>query len=111
MYPVFSIEVPDPFFEGQTTIYVIQSDPLTIIDTGISTEESYEILLAGLSEHGLSLADIGRIVLTHKHIDHIGNAGFVGQDRRDHHRAQRHDDGAGRESLHGLTRGRTVPGR
>ena len=59
MYPVFSIQVPDPFFEGQTAIYVIQSDPLTMIDTGISTDESYETLLAGLAEHGTCLGRRG----------------------------------------------------
>ena len=79
MYPVFSIQVPDPFFEGQTAIYVIQSDPLTMIDTGISTDECYATLLAGLAEHNVSLADVGRVILTHKHIDHIGNAWRIQQ--------------------------------
>ena len=79
MYPVFFIQVPDPFLEGQTAIYVIRSNPLTMIDTGISTDESYEALLAGLTEHNVSIADIGRVILTHKHIDHVGNAWRIEQ--------------------------------
>ncbi len=72
--PVFSIEIPNRFFEGKNRIYVIATDPLTLIDTGIASQRAYEILQQGLEEHGLSLRDVGRVILTHKHIDHIGNA-------------------------------------
>jgi glyoxylase-like metal-dependent hydrolase (beta-lactamase superfamily II) len=34
----------------------------------------------GLEENGLSIADVRRVILTHKHIDHIGNAWRIQQE-------------------------------
>ena len=72
--PVFSLRIPNPFVEGRTCVYVIAADPITIIDTGIATQRAYDALVEGLREHDLSVADVQRVILTHKHIDHIGNA-------------------------------------
>lgn len=72
--PIISLRIPNPFVEGRNRVYVITSSPVTMIDTGVATERAFEALVAGLGEHGLSLDDIERVLLTHKHIDHIGNA-------------------------------------
>lgn len=72
--PVHRIRVPNPFVEGRTCVYVIAADPVTLIDTGIATDRAWDELVAGLKEHGLTPRDIRRVILTHKHIDHIGNA-------------------------------------
>lgn len=71
---VHRIRVPNPFVEGRTCVYVILADPVTLIDTGIATTRAFTDLVAGLKQHGLSISDIQRVILTHKHIDHIGNA-------------------------------------
>lgn len=55
-------------------MYVIESDPVTLIDTGIATDKAFRVLKAGLEAHGFALSDVRRVILTHKHIDHIGNA-------------------------------------
>ena len=72
--PIFALQVPSPFPEGRTQVYVIASDPITIVDAGVATERAFDALVSGLAGHGLAPGDIKRIVLTHKHIDHIGNA-------------------------------------
>jgi hydroxyacylglutathione hydrolase len=72
--PIHTIPVPNPFFEGRNRVYVIASDPVTIIDTGIATARAFEALAAGLEGLGLSPRSVGRVILTHKHIDHIGSA-------------------------------------
>jgi glyoxylase-like metal-dependent hydrolase (beta-lactamase superfamily II) len=72
--PLISIKVPNPFFEGRNQIYVIPSDPVTLIDSGVATQRAFDALVQGLGQHGFSIRDIGCVVLTHKHIDHIGNA-------------------------------------
>ena len=72
--PVYRIRVPNPFVEGRTCVYVIAADPVTMIDSGIATDRAYEELITGLREHSLDAGDIKRVILTHKHIDHIGNA-------------------------------------
>lgn len=72
--PVFHIGLPNPMFEGELNMYVIAGDPLTLIDTGIGTPEALVALEAGLAAHGMAIEDVGQIVLTHKHADHIGQA-------------------------------------
>ena len=74
MTTVHRISVPNPFFEGRNSVYLIPSDPVTLVDTGVATDKAYQRLCAGIEEFGLSVRDIRRVVLTHKHIDHIGNA-------------------------------------
>jgi glyoxylase-like metal-dependent hydrolase (beta-lactamase superfamily II) len=72
--PVHRIALPNPFFEGCTNAYVIAGEPLTLIDTGIGTEDSFQALERAFQSHGLNLADIKQIVLTHHHMDHFGQA-------------------------------------
>jgi len=79
-YPVTVLRIPNPFFEGRNRVYVIHSDPVTVIDTGIATERAQSELRQALTDHDVSVADIGRIVLTHKHIDHIGSAWWIQQE-------------------------------
>ncbi len=71
---VHRIELPNPFFEGRTNAYVLTAEPLTLIDTGIGTDDAFCALEGGLRRHGLALADIKRVVLTHHHMDHFGQA-------------------------------------
>ena len=71
---IITLPIPNPFPEGRTQVYVVASDPITIIDTGVATDRAFDALVHGLAGHGLTLAHIKRVVLTHKHIDHIGNA-------------------------------------
>ena len=59
---------------------MVQGDPLTLIDTGIATGVAYERLVKKLGEHGLRVTDVDRVILTHKHIDHIGNAWRIQQE-------------------------------
>jgi hydroxyacylglutathione hydrolase len=72
--PIQTVQVPNPFFEGRNRVYVIASDPVTLIDTGSATALAFEALAAGLERLGLAVGSVGRVILTHKHIDHIGSA-------------------------------------
>lgn len=71
---ILPISVPTPFYVGAVNVYLIKTDPLTLIDVGPKTGEAREALRAGLAEHGVSFADVRRIVLTHAHEDHCGLA-------------------------------------
>lgn len=77
--PVHRISIPNPFFEGRNSVYVLRTDPVTLIDTGVATDKAYHHLVEGLSELGLTVTDVERVILTHKHIDHIGNAWRIHQ--------------------------------
>lgn len=71
---IYKIELPVPFPIKTINVYVITENPLTLIDTGLKTEESFEALSRGLKEIGYSIESIKRILITHGHIDHYGQA-------------------------------------
>jgi glyoxylase-like metal-dependent hydrolase (beta-lactamase superfamily II) len=68
------IPVPTPFAVGRVNCYLVEDDPLTLVDCGPNSGTSLTTLEAGLAEHGRRVEDLERIVLTHQHIDHIGLA-------------------------------------
>jgi glyoxylase-like metal-dependent hydrolase (beta-lactamase superfamily II) len=50
----------------------VEDDPLTLLDSGPNSATSLTALEAALQAHGRRVEDLGRIVVTHQHIDHIG---------------------------------------
>jgi glyoxylase-like metal-dependent hydrolase (beta-lactamase superfamily II) len=66
------LPVPTPFAVGRVNCYLIEDDPLTLVDAGPNSGTSLTVLEAALAEHGRRIEDLERIVLTHQHIDHIG---------------------------------------
>lgn len=71
---IIPLSIPTPFYVGDVNVYLIKSDPLTLIDVGPKTDEAIEVLTAKLRRNGVELKDIRRIVLTHAHEDHCGLA-------------------------------------
>jgi glyoxylase-like metal-dependent hydrolase (beta-lactamase superfamily II) len=69
-----ALAVPTPFAVGRVNCYLVDDDPLTLVDTGPNSGTSLTVLEAALAEHGRRVEDLERIVLTHQHIDHIGLA-------------------------------------
>ena len=55
---------------GGTNLYVITEQELTLIDTGLPG--SYTGIISFVRSIGRSVEDIGSIIITHNHIDHIG---------------------------------------
>jgi glyoxylase-like metal-dependent hydrolase (beta-lactamase superfamily II) len=64
--------IPTPFAVGRVNLYLIEDDPLTLVDSGPNSGSSLDELQSKLGELGHTLEDIQRIVITHQHIDHIG---------------------------------------
>ena len=69
---IHTIPVPTPFAVGRINCYLIEGDPLTLIDAGPRTEKSFEGLVSGIEAAGYGIEDIDQVVVTHQHIDHIG---------------------------------------
>ncbi|WP_163969927.1 MBL fold metallo-hydrolase [Oceanobacillus halotolerans] len=69
---VSQLTIPTPFAVGDTHIYVIKGDTLTLVDAGVKTKEAWEALQFQLKEIGYHPNDIEQIILTHHHPDHIG---------------------------------------
>ncbi|MHA2072121.1 MAG: MBL fold metallo-hydrolase, partial [Candidatus Thorarchaeota archaeon] len=57
--------------------YLIEGDPVILIDTGPKTDEAISALRKGLLRVGYTTEDIDRILLTHGHVDHTGLAGTI----------------------------------
>jgi glyoxylase-like metal-dependent hydrolase (beta-lactamase superfamily II) len=57
---------------GRVNCYLIEDEPLTLIDAGPNSATSLTALEAALQSHGRRVEDLERIVVTHQHIDHIG---------------------------------------
>lgn len=69
------IELPTPFAVGPVNVYLFTEPEPVLIDTGIRSDESWAALLDGLARHHLTPADLQRIIITHPHEDHCGQAG------------------------------------
>lgn len=74
MIPIHQIPLPIPFPVGPVNTYLIIEPEPILIDTGINSDESWSTLTAGMAEHGLSIADLQKVVITHPHVDHMGMA-------------------------------------
>ena len=71
---IYKIELPIPFPLKSMNVYFIDDSPRTLVDAGIKTEVSFETLKKGLETIGVDLNSIERILITHGHIDHYGQA-------------------------------------
>jgi glyoxylase-like metal-dependent hydrolase (beta-lactamase superfamily II) len=71
---IYKIELPIPFPLKTMNVYFIDDSPRTLVDAGIKTEVSFETLKKGLETIGVGLNSIERILITHGHIDHYGQA-------------------------------------
>jgi glyoxylase-like metal-dependent hydrolase (beta-lactamase superfamily II) len=70
--PVHRISIPTPYAVGPVNCYVIDVQPVTLIDAGVNTPEGHNALVLGLAECGHSLHSIERVFITHAHPDHYG---------------------------------------
>ena len=66
------LSIPTPFAVGRVNCYLIEDDPLTLVDTGPNSGKALDELERALAEHGHRVEDLERIVITHQHIDHLG---------------------------------------
>lgn len=69
------ITLPTPFPVGPVHAYLMEGEPLTLIDTGPATADAQKALQAGLQKLGYSFSDLERIIITHAHSDHFGLVG------------------------------------
>lgn len=72
---IHRIELPTPFPQVSTVnVYLFEGRNATLLDTGVSTPESWTTFKKKLSELGYAPKDIKTILLTHGHVDHYGLA-------------------------------------
>ena len=70
---VHQITMPTPWARMSSVhAYLVEDDPLTLIDTGLDDPASFAALEAGLDALGHAVTDVKRVALTHYHVDHLG---------------------------------------
>ncbi len=57
---------------GPVNAYLVEAEPLTLIDAGINTPDAQNALVLALASAGYFVESIERILVTHAHPDHYG---------------------------------------
>jgi glyoxylase-like metal-dependent hydrolase (beta-lactamase superfamily II) len=73
------LPIPTPFLVGRVNCYLIEDDPLTLVDTGPNSGTSLDELERALAARGRRIEDLERIVITHQHVDHCGLLAIAGR--------------------------------
>jgi glyoxylase-like metal-dependent hydrolase (beta-lactamase superfamily II) len=74
---IHRLSIPTPFAVGRVNCYLIEDEPLTLVDTGPNSGRALDELDIALREHGHRIDQLERIVITHQHLDHMGLAGIL----------------------------------
>jgi glyoxylase-like metal-dependent hydrolase (beta-lactamase superfamily II) len=66
------LSIPTPFAVGRVNTYLIEDDPLTLIDSGPNSAKALDELERALNARGHAVEDLELLVVSHQHIDHLG---------------------------------------
>jgi len=66
------LPIPTPFAVGRVNTYLIEDEPLTLIDSGPNSGKALDELERALRDKGHAIEDLDLLVITHQHIDHTG---------------------------------------
>jgi glyoxylase-like metal-dependent hydrolase (beta-lactamase superfamily II) len=69
---VHRLAIPTPFAVGRVNTYLIEDEPLTLVDSGPNSAKALDELERQLRERGHAVEDLELLVVTHQHIDHLG---------------------------------------
>jgi glyoxylase-like metal-dependent hydrolase (beta-lactamase superfamily II) len=62
---------------GRVNAYLIEDDPLTLVDSGPNSGKALDELEQALAARGHRVEDIGLLIVTHQHMDHFGLAAIL----------------------------------
>ena len=71
------VHVPTPFPVGPVNCYVLDEDPMTVVDPGMDWADNLEVLRSAIEAGGRSVEEVAQVVVTHGHPDHFGAAGWL----------------------------------
>ena len=69
---IHALAIPTPFLVGRVNCYLIEDEPQTLVDTGPNSGKSLDELEQALAALHHRVEDLGLIVITHQHMDHVG---------------------------------------
>lgn len=71
------LRIPTPFQVGRVNCYLLEDEPLTLVDAGPNSGKALDELEHQLGALGRRIEEIGLVVVTHQHIDHLGLVDIV----------------------------------
>jgi glyoxylase-like metal-dependent hydrolase (beta-lactamase superfamily II) len=74
---IHQLAIPTPFAVGRVNAYLIEDEPLTLIDSGPNSAKALDELEQALAARGHAIEDLELLVVTHQHIDHFGLAAIL----------------------------------
>jgi glyoxylase-like metal-dependent hydrolase (beta-lactamase superfamily II) len=74
---IHALAIPTPFRVGRVNVYLLDDEPLTLLDTGPNSGTSLDALERALADHGRRIEDLELVVISHQHMDHLGLASIV----------------------------------
>src|SRR5262245_2516936 len=73
--PLYRLNLPLPWELGQINTYLLRNgETWMLVDCGVNSPESWDALEHQLSDLGIGWNQIGLVLLTHIHPDHMGLA-------------------------------------
>jgi glyoxylase-like metal-dependent hydrolase (beta-lactamase superfamily II) len=66
------LRIPTPFQVGRVNTYLLEDEPLTLIDSGPNSGKALDELERQLDALGHRIEDLELVIVTHQHIDHLG---------------------------------------
>lgn len=74
---IHCLSLPTPFAAAAVNVYLIEDEPLTLVDCGPNSASALDALERMLGEHWRTIDDIELVVVTHQHMSHLGLAATV----------------------------------
>ncbi len=72
--------LPTDFAMGTVNAYLFLEPEPILIDCGEKSDKVWNALQNELALHGLSIADLKKVIITHAHVDHIGMSGRIARE-------------------------------
>jgi glyoxylase-like metal-dependent hydrolase (beta-lactamase superfamily II) len=72
-----TMRIPTPFQVGRVNTYLLEDDPLTLIDSGPNSGKALDELEHQFEALGHRIEDLDLVIITHQHIDHLGLVDIV----------------------------------
>jgi glyoxylase-like metal-dependent hydrolase (beta-lactamase superfamily II) len=69
---IHRLAIPTPFAVGRVNCWLIEDEPLTLLDTGPNSGKALDELEQRLAGLGHRVEDLQLIVISHQHMDHLG---------------------------------------
>jgi glyoxylase-like metal-dependent hydrolase (beta-lactamase superfamily II) len=76
---IHRLQIPTPFAVGRVNCYLIEDEPLTLVDTGPNSGKALDELSTQLAARSYSIDDLDLVIITHQHIDHLGLVEIVAE--------------------------------